>query len=406
MIMVKTQTIKDSKWLQFANDAMKAGATTPFYLVAETQLENNLEIIDYVQRKTGARIIMALKGFSMFAAFPIIRKYLHGISASSLNEARLGIDEFGKEVHIFAPAYKEKEFKDILLCCDHVIFNSFAQWEKFRPLLERYNKSHPDPDMIVSCGMRVNVEHKEVKEEIYNPSKRFSRLGVTKANFLPNRLNGIEGLHFHNLCELNADSLQRTLEAFEEKFGQFIGQMKWINFGGGHHITREDYDVKLLCKLINDFSVRHPGIRIYLEPGEAIALNAGVLVTTVMDVVDNEKRIAILDSSFTAHIPDVLEMPYRPDIINAGKPGAFRYDYVFGGNTCLAGDDTNQMDEYSFLQPLQPGQKVVFKDMAHYTMVKNNTFNGVNLPSIIYRRSNGRHTIKRFDYEDFKGRLS
>jgi carboxynorspermidine decarboxylase len=213
-------------------------------------------------------------------------------------------------------------------------------------------------------------------------------------------------LHLHNLCELNADSLQRTLEAFEEKFGQFIGQMKWINFGGGHHITREDYDVKLLCKLIHDFSDRYPGIKIYLEPGEAIALNAGILVTTVMDIVDNEKRIAILDSSFSAHMPDVSEMPYRPDIINAGKPGTHRYDYVFGGNTCLAGDDTSQLDSYSFLQPLQPGQKIIFKDMAHYTMVKNNTFNGIGLPEIVYRRNNGRHTIKRFDYEDFKGRLS
>jgi carboxynorspermidine decarboxylase len=405
MNMTKTQIIKDSQWLRLVNDAVRAGATTPFYLVSEEQLRNNLETLGYIQRKTGARIIMALKGFSMFAAFPIIREYLYGVTASSLNEARLGIEEFEKEVHIFAPSYLEKEFKDVLLFCDHVIFNSFRQWEKFKPSVEKHNKTHPD--MLVQCGIRVNVEHSEVNEEIYNPSKRYSRLGVTRANFLSTRLDGITGLHFHNLCELGADALKRTLAAFEEKFGEYVDKMKWVNFGGGHHITREDYDVNLLCKLINNFRLRHPGVKnIYLEPGEAIALNAGVLVTTVMEIVENERRIAILDSSFAAHMPDVLEMPYRPEIINAGKAKEHRFKYVFGGNTCLAGDDSNRLEEYSFVQQLQMGQKIIFKDMAHYTMVKNNTFNGMNLPSIVLRRSNGRHIIKRFDYEDFKSRLS
>jgi len=405
MIMIKNKIIKDNKWLQFINEAVKAGATTPFYLVSEEQIRNNLEILDYVQRRTGAKVIMALKGFSMFAAFPAIREYLFGVAASSLNEARLGIEEFQKEVHIFAPAYKEKEFKDILFVCDHVIFNSFTQWKKFRLTVEKYNKIHPD--MLVQCGMRVNVEHKEVKEEIYDPSKKYSRLGVIADNFLPDKLDGISGLHFHNLCELNADSLERTLLAFEEKFGRYIDRMEWINFGGGHHITREDYDVELLCRLINGFRLRHPRVKaIYLEPGEAIALNAGILVATVMDIVSNERCIAILDSSFAAHMPDVLEMPYRPEIISARRADKCKFKYVFGGNSCLAGDDTNELEEYSFSQPLQPRKLIAFKDMAHYTMVKNNTFNGINLPSIVYRRIKGRHTIKRFDYEDFKGRLS
>jgi carboxynorspermidine decarboxylase len=397
---------KKINWTHYVNEATrKAGVKTPFYLVSEAQIEKNLKTLNAIQERTGCEIIMALKGFSMFSMFPIIREYLHGTSASSLNEARLGAEEFGKQVHIFAPAYRDEEFPDILKFCDHIVFNSFVQWEKFKPQISDYNEKHPSSP--VSCGIRVNPEHSEVKTEIYNPSRRFSRLGVTAENFLTTRLDGISGLHFHNLCELNADSLARTLKVIEKKFGEYIDQMEWINFGGGHHITREDYDVDLLCKLINDFSCLHPKVKIYLEPGEAIALNAGVFVATVMDVVSNEKSIAILDASFAAHMPDFIEMPYRFEIVSAGKPGEYRYGYILGGNTCLAGDDTSRIGRYTFTQPLRVGQPLIFLDMAHYTMVKNNTFNGINLPSIVIRKKSGKTVIvKQFGYEDFKNRLS
>lgn len=395
---------KNINWIHYVNEARKAGAKTPFYLVSEKKIKENLEILNLVQKKTGCEIILALKGFSMFSTFPLVRKYLDGVTASSLNEARLGAEEFKKQVHIFAPAYRDDEFPEILEICDHIVFNSFSQWEKFKPDVADYNKNHPSSQ--VSCGIRINPEQSEVKTEIYDPSKKYSRLGVTEANFQSKRLSGISGLHFHNLCELGADSLERTLTAFEEKFGKYVDQMKWINFGGGHHITRNDYDVDLLCHLISAFSVRHPKVKIYLEPGEAIALNAGVFLATVMDIVHNEKKIAILDTSFTAHMPDVIEMPYCPDIVGSGKSKKHRYSYILGGNTCLAGDDTSRTEEYSFTMPLSIGQRIIFLDMAHYTMVKNNTFNGVGLPAIVCVKSSGKCTIKKFDYEDFKNRLS
>ena len=369
---------------------------TPCYIVDETALERNLQILDSVQRRTGCRIIMAIKGFAMFSLFPLIGRYLHGIAASSLDEARLGFEEFKKEVHVFAPAYRGAEFQELLGYCDHIVFNSFSQWSRFKPtVLDCGRRS--------SCGIRVNPEHSEVKVPIYDPCGPFSRLGVTRDNFRGNDLDGISGLHFHNLCELNADSLARTLPVFEEKFGDYLERIEWVNFGGGHHVTRKDYDVDLLCRLIEDFKKRHD-LEVYLEPGEAIALNTGVLAASVLDIIHNRMDIAILDTSAAAHMPDVLEMPYRPEIVGAGKPGEYPHTYRLGGLTCLAGD---VIGDYSFAQPLEVGSRLVFLDMAHYTMVKNNTFNGVRLPTIAIRDSRNRiRIVRRFGYEDYRNRLS
>lgn len=369
---------------------------TPCYVCDEAALERNLKILDSVREKTGCKIIMALKGFAMFSVFPLIRRYLHGTTASSLDEARLGFEEFGKEVHVCAPAYREDEFKELLGYSDHIVFNSFSQWNRFKPVVQGSKKP-------IQCGLRVNPEHSEVAVPIYDPCGPGSRLGITRENFKPQELSGISGLHFHTLCELNADALIRTLPVFEDKFGKFLTGMSWVNFGGGHHITRKDYDVPLLCRLINEFKTRHP-LEVYLEPGEAIALNAGVLVASVLDIIHNEMDIAILDTSAAAHMPDVLEMPYRPEIAGAGKPGQYPHTYRLGGVTCLAGD---VIGDYSFPEPLKVGAKLIFQDMAHYTMVKNNTFNGVRLPAIAVADSAGNiRIVRRFQYEDYRNRLS
>jgi carboxynorspermidine decarboxylase len=369
---------------------------TPCYVIDEQALERNLKILAGIQESTGCRILLALKGFACFPFFPLIRKYLRGVSASSLHEARLGREEFGGEVHVCAPAYGEQEFSELLRYADHIVFNSFAQWRKFRPYVMQ-NEGE------LECGIRVNPEHSEVRTAIYDPCRRHSRLGVTEKEFKSDELEGISGLHFHSLCEMNADALERTLLVVEEKFGSCIDRMKWVNFGGGHHITRKDYYRDSLRRLIVHFKERHQNIRVYLEPGEAIALNTGVLVASVLDVVHNEMDIAILDASASAHMPDVLEMPYRPMIVGAGEPGEHRYNYRLGGPTCLAGDI---IGDYSFPEPLEIGTKLVFLDMAHYTIVKNTTFNGVRLPSIASRNASGDiQVIRRFDYDDFKGRL-
>jgi carboxynorspermidine decarboxylase len=369
---------------------------TPCYVVDESAVERNLTVLDSVQRRTGCKVIMALKGFAMFSLFPLIRRFLSGVAASSLDEARLGFEEFGKEVHVFAPAYQAKEFQEILTYVDHIVFNSFSQWVRYKIQVSHCGKE-------VSCGLRVNPEHSEVKIPIYDPCGPFSRLGITIENFQPDGLVGIDGLHFHNLCELNADSLARTLPVFEEKFGKYLEGMKWVNFGGGHHITRQDYDLDLLCDLILDFRKRH-SVEVYLEPGEAIALNTGILVASVLDIVYNKMDIAILDTSAAAHMPDVLEMPYRPEIAGAGRPGDHPFTYRLGGMTCLAGD---VIGDYSFPEPLTVGSRLIFLDMAHYTMVKNNTFNGVRLPSIAIQDAQGRINIVRsFAYEDYRNRLS
>jgi len=367
---------------------------TPYYIIDEKLLIKNLEILRSVSEKTGAHILLAQKAFSMFELYPLIGRYLHGTTASSLFEARLGYENMGGETHIFAPVYKEDEIDEILSICGHIVFNSFSQWKKYRKkaLIEG-----------VKCGIRVNPELSTQEHAIYDPCTQGSRLGVTKQNFRPDLLEGISGLHFHTLCEQNADDLIKTLAVFEEKFGMYLPEMEWVNFGGGHHITREDYDIPALISCIKRFKEKYD-VEVYLEPGEAVSLNAGYLVSSVLDIIDNNIKTAVLDTSAACHMPDVLEMPYRPNIIGGGPPDERAYAYRLGGNTCLAGDI---IGDYSFDKSLKAGDKLVFCDMAHYTMVKNNTFNGINLPSIAVAGIDGKvRLIRSFGYEDFKNRLS
>ncbi|MFA7381984.1 MAG: carboxynorspermidine decarboxylase [Desulfurivibrionaceae bacterium] len=370
---------------------------TPSYVCDRASLARNLAVLDLVQQRTGCRILLALKGFAMFSLFGQIREVLHGASASSLAEARLAAEEFGREVHVYAPAYSDEEFSEILACADHLVFNSFQQWLHFKDRVAGGSKK-------VSCGIRVNPQYSEVEVDLYNPCGRFSRLGVVRDQFRPELLDGIEGLHFHALCEQDADALEHTVAAFEEKFGEFLCGMRWVNFGGGHHITREGYDLDRLCATIRRIQEKY-GVQVYLEPGEAIGLNIGVLVTRVMDIVENEISIAILDTSATAHMPDVLEMPYRPVLFGAGEAGEFAHTYRLGGLSCLAGD---VLGDYSFPAPLAIGQRLVFGDMAHYTMVKTTTFNGVRLPSIVVcdSRTGESDVVRSFGYEDYRSRLS
>lgn len=367
---------------------------TPYYIVDEKLLIRNLEILRHVSHQTGARILLAQKAFSMFSLYPLIGQYLSGTAASGLFEARLGHEEMGKETHIFSPAYRMSDIDDILAVCDHVIFNSFSQWALFREKALQAGKK---------CGMRINPECSTQEHAIYDTCAPGSRLGVTAATWQKDQLDGISGLHFHTLCEQNADDLVRTLEAVEEKFGAYLHQMEWLNIGGGHHITREDYDVPLLIHTINRLKDTYH-VEIYVEPGEAVALQTGYLVSEVVDILENGRDIAIMDASAACHMPDVLEMPYRPEIIKAGKPQEKPFTYLLGGPTCLAGD---VIGEYSFDRPLKRGDRLVFSDMAHYTMVKNNTFNGIGLPAIAAVDTDRRvRVIRSFGYEDFKGRLS
>jgi len=367
---------------------------TPCYVLEEEKLLANLATMERVQRESGGHIILALKGYAMWSTFPIIREVLQGCTASSLNEVRLASEEFGREVHVYAPAYVPDEFPHILEMANHVSFNSFAQWRQYRELALPAG---------VSCGIRVNPQVSEVEVDMYNPCGSTSRLGVTPEEFQPNELEGIEGLHFHALCECGADSLERTLEAFEAGFGEWIPRMKWINFGGGHLMTREGYDVELLIRLIKDFKNRYP-VEVYLEPGGAVGWETGPLVASVLDIVRNNMDIAILDTSAAAHMPDVLEMPYRPMVRGSDQSGEKKYTYRLGGNTCLAGD---VIGDYSFDQPLKVGDKIVLEDMIHYTFVKNTTFNGVNLPSLaIWTKDNELKIVRSFSYDDFKTRLS
>lgn len=370
---------------------------SPCYLVDERLLEKNLKILDYVQKESGAKIILATKAFSMFSTFPLIGKYLKGVTSSSLFEARLGYEEMGKEVHIFSPAYREDEFEEIMKYSDHIIFNSFNQWKLYRDKIKNYK------DKKIECGIRINPEYSEIETDIYNPCFENSRMGVTLENFEEDEFKGIDGLHFHTMCEQGSDVLERTIKVVDEKFGKYIKRVKWINFGGGHHITRDEYDLEKLIDSILYIKNKY-NVDVYLEPGEAIALNAGFLVSTVLDIMKNGMNIAILDTSAECHMPDVLAMPYRPHIINSGIPNEYKYTYRFGGPTCLAGDI---IGDYSFKEPLKIGDKLVFCDMAIYSMVKNNTFNGVNLPAIVkYSEEKGIEVIKEFGYEDFRNRLS
>jgi len=374
-----------------------AAVPSPCYVCDEGILQRNLEKIKEVRDRTHCRVLLALKGFALFSVFPLIRRYLQGVCASSPHEARLGYDELGGEVHVYAPAYSEADLQALLPLADHIIFNSFNQRGRFRSWIEGAERP-------VSCGLRVNPEYSEVEVDLYNPCARYSRLGITAAQFPGQDLSGVEGLHFHTLCEQNADALERTVAVFEEKFGAYLEGMKWVNFGGGHHISRADYDRDRLCRIVEQFAERHQ-VQVYLEPGEAVALHAGYLVASVLDVVYNEMDIAILDTSATAHMPDVLEMPYRPDVMGAGAPGELAHTYRLGGLTCLAGD---VIGDYSFREPLKPGDRLVFEDMAHYTMVKSTTFNGVQLPAIAVRRADtGRvEIVREFEYSDYRHRLS
>ncbi|UWG98124.1 carboxynorspermidine decarboxylase [Dehalobacter sp. DCM] len=368
---------------------------TPSYVIDENLLIKNLEILKSVQERSGAKVLLAQKAFSMFRVYPLISRYLYGTTASGLYEARLGREQFGKEVHIFSPAYREDEFEEILAVADHIVFNSFAQWKKFGQRALAAGKE---------CSLRVNPEcSTQEGHGMYDPCGQYSRLGVTAANFEPDQLEGLAGLHLHTLCEQNADALAVTVDAMEKTFGKYLHTMKYLNLGGGHHITREDYDIELLIRTIKHLQVVYD-VEVYLEPGEAIALNAGFLVSSVLDTLHNGMDIAILDASAACHMPDVLEVPYRPNIIGAGKHNEKKYTYRFGGPTCLAGDI---IGDYSFDAPLHPGDRLVFCDMAIYSMVKNNTFNGIRLPDILLLKTDGAiELVRSFGYEDFKNRLS
>ena len=345
---------------------------TPCYVVDEALILKNLEILKSVSDRTGCKILLAQKAFSMFALYPLIGRYLSGTTASGLFEAKLGHGEMGGETHIFSPAYRDEEFGEILSLCDHVVFNSFSQWERFGKRALAAGRK---------CGIRVNPECSTQGHAIYDPCSPGSRLGVTRENFRPDLLDGISGLHFHTLCEQDSDALEATLDAVERQFGEFLPGMQWINFGGGHHITRLGYDIERLCACIGRMREKY-GLTVYLEPGEAVALNAGFLVTEVQDILHNGTGIAILDASAACHMPDVIEMPYRPPLLGAGEAGEKPHTYRLGGPTCLAGD---VIGDYSFDQPLAVGDRLVFGDMAIYSMVKNNTFSGLCLPAMAGR---------------------
>jgi carboxynorspermidine decarboxylase len=368
---------------------------TPCFVVDEALLERNLRILNGVMERTGAKIILAQKAFSMTTMYPLIGRYLNGTTASGLYEARLGCEAMGKENHIFAPAYREEEFDEIVSICDHIVFNSFSQLEKFKDKVLQAGKK---------VGLRINPEcSTQVGHAIYDPCSPGSRFGVKQEDMRPELLDGVSGLHFHTLCQQNSDDLETTLNAVEEKFGRWLHGMEWINFGGGHHITREDYDIPRLEACIRRMQEKY-GLHVYLEPGEAVALNAGFLVTTVLDLTRNGIDIAILDTSAACHMPDVLEMPYRPPLLGSGEPGEKPYTYRLGGQTCLTGD---VIGDYSFDQPLKCGDRLVFGDMAIYSMVKTNTFNGMPLPAIAVRHADGDcRIVREFGYEDFKMRLA
>ena len=368
---------------------------TPYFLVDEGLLKRNLELLRQVGEEAGCKILLAQKAFSMFSCYPLISRYLSGTTASGLYEARLGKEEFPGEVHVFSPAYREDEWEELLTYGDHFVFNSPHQLKRFGERARAAGKQ---------VGLRINPEHSTQEgHAIYDPCAPGSRLGTRREDFDESLIPLLDGLHFHTLCEQDSDALEETAQAFEEKFGEFLPGLKWLNLGGGHHITRPGYDIFLLIRVVRHFREKY-GLEVYLEPGEAVVLNAGFLVSSVMEVVRNGIEIAILDTSAACHMPDVLEMPYRPPVEDAGQPEEKAYTYRLAGPTCLAGD---VIGDYSFDHPLAEGDKIVLQDMALYTMVKTNTFNGMALPSIAYRREDGEvELVKTFGYEDFKNRLS
>ena len=387
---------------------------TPAYVVDEKKLRENLECLHRVEEETGCHILLAQKAFSMFRVYPLIGSYLSGTTASGLYEARLGYEEMKKENHVFAPAYKTEDMKELVTICDHIIFNSFAQFEKHKEIISEYNNSQRENGNRVSIGMRVNPEFSTQEgHAIYDPCAPGSRLGVVRAKFPETLPKEIEGLHMHTLCEQDSDDLEATFNAFEKSFEPYLKKIKWLNLGGGHHITRPGYDIERLIRLIKRIKDTYH-LEVYLEPGEAIALNAGYLITEVQDIVDNDLSILILDASAACHMPDVLEMPYVPplrdavrlDDINADiweKPADGRFRYRLSSYTCLAGDITG---DYEFDSEVNAGDRLVFEDMAIYSMVKNNTFNGIPLPDIAIMDANGDCRVwKHFDYDEFKRRL-
>jgi carboxynorspermidine decarboxylase len=370
---------------------------TPCYICEEVLLEKNLKLMEYVQHASGAKIILALKGFAMWSTFPLIAKYLHGCTASGLYEAKLAREKMNKEVHTYSPAFKDEDIDEIAKISDDIVFNSPAQFHRY---YERVKTINP----TISISLRVNPEYSSSPVDLYNPCGLYSRLGTTLSNFDPLIVSKLDGLNFHALCEQNVDALEGVLTAFEDKFGCFIDKMKYINFGGGHHITRADYDVERLIEVIRAFKARHNNITVYLEPGEAVGWQTGSLVASVLDIIHNGMDIAILDTSAEAHMPDTLAMPYRADIRGSGEAGEKAHTYRLGGNTCLAGDI---MGDYSFDEPLKVGDKIIFEDQIHYTFVKNTTFNGIKLPSlVIWTKEGTLEMVHEFEYEDYKNRLS
>lgn len=376
------------------NDTIKL--PSPCWLLEEKKLRKNLEQIAYIKEKSGAKVLLALKGYALWKSFSLIKPYLDGCCASGLHEAKLASETFRKEVHTYSPAFKEEEIEEIAQISHHLVFNSTAQFKRYAKQVKAINPK-------LSLGLRVNPEYSESPKEIYNPCGLYSRLGTTLENMDESILKACDGLHFHALCEQDSTALENVLKNFEEKFGKYIPQMKWINFGGGHHLTRKGYDVEKLIHLIKNFKEKY-NVEVYLEPGEAIGWETGTLVTTVLDIVHNGMDIVILDSSAEAHMPDTIIMPYRAEVRNAGVAGEKAHTYRLAGNTCLAGD---VMGDYSFDTPLKIGDQVTFEDQMHYTMVKATTFNGIKLPSIAIKKEDGSvEVVREFGYEDFKGRLS
>lgn len=374
---------------------------TPAFVVDEGLLQDNLRILAEIKKQSGCRILLALKAFAMFRVFPLLRQTLDGVCASSPHEARLGREEFGAEVHTFAAAYSQADLAELAQLTDHLVFNSFSQWQRYKHIAIEHARAC---GRFLHFGLRINPEHSEGSVALYDPCAPGSRLGIRRRDFLFDHLQDISCLHWHNLCEQNADALERTIAAVEHSFADVLPQMRVVNFGGGHHITRADYDREKLLGLICAFQKKW-GCTVYLEPGEAVALNCGYLVSTVLDIVQTDMPTAIMDASVSAHMPDVLEMPYRPHIIGSGLAGEKAYTYRIGGLSCLAGDVAG---EYSFDAPLAVGDRLVFTDMAIYTMVKTNTFNGVQLPAILLYQPQEDNLllVRRFSYEDFKYRLS
>lgn len=370
---------------------------SPSYVLDEARLRNNLELIKRVKESAGVEIILAFKAFALWKVFPIIREYISFSTASSYSEARLAVEEFGNPAHTYSPAYSEEEFPEIIKCSSHITFNSLSQFERFYPQVKKFEERK------ISCGLRINPEFSDVETDLYNPCAPGSRLGVV-AELLGDKLpEGIEGLHFHTLCESTSFDLERTLVKVEERFGRYFSQIKWINFGGGHLMTREDYDVEHLISLLKQFKSRYPWLEVIMEPGSAFAWRTGELVSTVVDIVENKGiRTAVLNVSFACHMPDCLEMPYKPDIIGAVENG--KYSYRMGGNSCLSGDFYG---DWTFDKPLQVGDKIIFKDMIHYTTVKTTMFNGVSHPSLVlWTQNDEMKLLRKFGYEDYRDRMA